>query len=100
MEGQFLVRQIYDDEITYNIIGAAVDILSKCVLCVQTINHFINIFILLLILFRSLKFDLYTPFLKQPKFDERLNRFGPHNKIIFFFVLVSQRIQNKSWKNL
>lgn len=30
MEGQFLVRQIYDDEITYNIIGAAVDILSKC----------------------------------------------------------------------
>lgn len=30
MEGQFLVRQIYDDEITYNIIGAAVEILSKC----------------------------------------------------------------------
>lgn len=29
MEGQFLVRQIYDDEITYNIIGAAVEILSK-----------------------------------------------------------------------
>ncbi|KAG4075572.1 hypothetical protein HA402_003397 [Bradysia odoriphaga] len=28
MEGQFLVRQIYDDEITYNIIGAAVDILN------------------------------------------------------------------------
>lgn len=30
MEGQFLVRQIYDDEITYNLIGAAVEILSKC----------------------------------------------------------------------
>lgn len=29
MEGQFLVRQIYDDEITYNIIGAAVKRLSK-----------------------------------------------------------------------
>ena len=29
MEGQFLVRQIYDDEITYNLIGAAVEILSK-----------------------------------------------------------------------
>lgn len=29
MEGQFLVRQIYDDEITYNLIGAAVELLSK-----------------------------------------------------------------------
>lgn len=29
MEGQFLVRQIYDDEITYNLIGAAVEVLSK-----------------------------------------------------------------------
>lgn len=29
MEGQFLVRQLYDDEITYNLIGAAVDVLSK-----------------------------------------------------------------------
>lgn len=29
MEGQFLVRQIYDDEITYSLIGAAVEILSK-----------------------------------------------------------------------
>lgn len=29
MEGQFLVRQIYDDEITYNIVGAASEILSK-----------------------------------------------------------------------
>lgn len=28
MEGQFLVRQIYDDEITYNIIAAAVKRLS------------------------------------------------------------------------
>ncbi|EDV90812.1 guanylate cyclase soluble subunit beta-1 [Drosophila grimshawi] len=28
MEGQFLVRQIYDDEITYNLIGAAVEILK------------------------------------------------------------------------
>lgn len=29
MEGQFLVRQIYEDEITYNLIGAAVEVLSK-----------------------------------------------------------------------
>lgn len=28
MEGQFLVRQIYEDEITYNLIGAAVEILG------------------------------------------------------------------------
>ncbi|XP_031631652.1 guanylate cyclase soluble subunit beta-1 isoform X2 [Contarinia nasturtii] len=28
MEGQFLIRQIYDDEITYNLIGAAVEILN------------------------------------------------------------------------
>lgn len=28
MEGQFLVRQIYDDEITYNLISAAVNKLS------------------------------------------------------------------------
>lgn len=28
MEGQFLVRQIYDDEMTYNIIGAAVEVLK------------------------------------------------------------------------
>lgn len=27
MDGQFLIRQIYDDEITYNLIGAAVEIL-------------------------------------------------------------------------
>lgn len=31
MEGQFLVRQIYDDEITYNIVGAAVEVLSKSI---------------------------------------------------------------------
>lgn len=29
MEGQFLVRQIYEDEITYNLIGAAVELLSN-----------------------------------------------------------------------
>lgn len=29
MEGQFLVRQIYDDELTYNLIYAAVEVLSK-----------------------------------------------------------------------
>lgn len=29
MEGQFLVRQIYEDELTYNLIGAAVEVLSK-----------------------------------------------------------------------
>lgn len=28
MEGQFLVRQIYEDEVTYNIIAAAVNRLS------------------------------------------------------------------------
>ncbi|XP_026473245.1 guanylate cyclase soluble subunit beta-1 [Ctenocephalides felis] len=28
MEGQFLVRQIYEDEITYNLIGAAVELLQ------------------------------------------------------------------------
>lgn len=31
MEGQFLVRQIYDDEITYNLISAAVHRLSTYV---------------------------------------------------------------------
>ena len=30
MEGQFLVRQIYEDEITYNLIQAAVGVLRKC----------------------------------------------------------------------
>jgi hypothetical protein len=30
MEGQFLVRQIYEDEITYNLIQAAADVLRKC----------------------------------------------------------------------
>jgi len=30
MEGQFLVRQIYEDEITYNLIHAAVGVLRKC----------------------------------------------------------------------
>jgi len=28
MEGHFLVRQIYDDEVTYNIVGAAERVLS------------------------------------------------------------------------
>jgi hypothetical protein len=46
MEGQFLVRQIYDDEITYNIIGAAVEVLSeyncikmKTLIKIVKINH-------------------------------------------------------------
>ena len=38
MEGQFLVRQIYDDELTYNLIGAAVEILSK--FHHHDLNHF------------------------------------------------------------
>lgn len=38
MEGQFLVRQIYDDEITYNLIGAAVEILSKFI-CFSTFSN-------------------------------------------------------------
>lgn len=29
MDGQFLIRQIYDDEITYNLITVAVEILSE-----------------------------------------------------------------------
>lgn len=29
MEGQFLVRQIYDDEVTYNLVGAAVEVLGN-----------------------------------------------------------------------
>jgi len=29
MEGQFLVRQIYEDELTYNIVGAAEKVLSE-----------------------------------------------------------------------
>lgn len=32
MEGQFLVRQIYEDEITYNLIGAATKKLRKYIL--------------------------------------------------------------------
>lgn len=41
MEGQFLIRQIYDDEITYNLIGAAVEILSKysCFWCYFLLWH-------------------------------------------------------------
>lgn len=38
MEGQFLVRQIYDDEITYNLIGAAVELLSKYIYCAMYLN--------------------------------------------------------------
>lgn len=30
MDGQFLVRQIYDDEITYNLVSSAAQILSEC----------------------------------------------------------------------
>lgn len=41
MEGQFLVRQIYDDEITYNIIGAAVEVLSKYIVKSRKCYHFI-----------------------------------------------------------
>ena len=29
IEGQFLVRQIYEDAVTYNLIGAAVNLLRK-----------------------------------------------------------------------
>jgi hypothetical protein len=32
MDGQFLVRQIYEDEITYNLVGAAVEVLSEFLL--------------------------------------------------------------------
>jgi hypothetical protein len=30
IEGKFLVRQIYEDELTYNLIHAAVGVLRKC----------------------------------------------------------------------
>lgn len=30
MDGQFLVRQIYDDEITYNLVSSAAQILREC----------------------------------------------------------------------
>lgn len=37
MEGQFLVRQIYDDEITYNLVSSAAQILGmRC--CFSIIN--------------------------------------------------------------
>lgn len=38
MEGQFLVRQIYDDEVTYRMIGAAVEILSKFEITARIVN--------------------------------------------------------------
>lgn len=38
MEGQFLVRQIYDDEITYNLIQSAVDLLRKFLLAWRRYN--------------------------------------------------------------
>lgn len=54
MEGQFLVRQTYDDEITYNLIGAAVEILSEykpprnisafvCIVCENVCKFNVNI---------------------------------------------------------
>lgn len=36
MDGQFLVRQIYEDELTYNIVGAAEKVLSKLLLSFAT----------------------------------------------------------------
>lgn len=41
MDGQFLIRQIYDDEITYNLITAAVEILSElnCVYNFSAVCH-------------------------------------------------------------
>lgn len=37
MDGQFLVRQIYDDQITYNLVTAAVEILSKYFVLITSI---------------------------------------------------------------
>ena len=37
MEGHFLVRQIYDDDVTYNIVGAAERVLSKIPLKIDLI---------------------------------------------------------------
>jgi hypothetical protein len=44
MEGQFLVRQIYEDEITYNLIHAAVNVLRKFPLNFQVsrLNKYCN----------------------------------------------------------
>jgi hypothetical protein len=46
MEGQFLVRQIYEDEITYNLISAAVNVLRKFPLNFQIprLNKYCNRF--------------------------------------------------------
>lgn len=45
MEGQFLVRQIYDDEITYNLISAAVNKLSTYVFIVAIICDIIEYYL-------------------------------------------------------
>lgn len=34
MEGSFLVRLVYDDDITYNIVEAAERVLSKYIFCI------------------------------------------------------------------
>lgn len=38
MEGSFLVRQIYEDEITYNLITAAVEVLRELLFLYFLIN--------------------------------------------------------------
>ena len=43
MEGQFLVRQIYDDEITYNIISAAVNRLSTYFFPEMSASNYISV---------------------------------------------------------
>lgn len=57
MEGQFLIRQIYDDEITYNLIGAAVEILSKYS-CFGFVHVSYCWFIFLVFVQKSVKCDI------------------------------------------
>lgn len=40
MDGQFLVRQIYDDEITYNLVSSAAQILGKLDYLSLCLNYF------------------------------------------------------------
>lgn len=43
MDGHFLVRQIYDDQITYNLVTAAVEILSKLtIIFVETSKRYLD----------------------------------------------------------
>lgn len=60
MEGQFLVRQIYDDEITYNLISAAVNKLSMYIFIItqqDMVQNMIQLYRILFII-EKIYFDL------------------------------------------